>query len=113
MKSSFSLFELILVIVISSIISIYSLSFVKNLYSSNQDLKEQEIIKVDLLSTKIFLQKHKNTLDSLKYKNNTLFYEGDILLEHIKDFAMHKDTNKISIKINFDDKIIQTWEFLP
>ncbi len=112
-KNSFSLFELILVILISSIVVIYSLTFFKKLYSSNNTLQKKEIVKIDLLSTKIFLQKHKNSLDKLSYKDKTLFYDGAILLEKIKDFKIVKNTQKISIKINFDDKVIQSWEFLP
>ncbi len=111
-KSAFSLFELILVILISSVIIVYSLSFFKNLYSSNKNLQKKEIAKIDLLSTKIFLQKHKKTLDKLEYKNDTLFYDRAVLLENTKDFTMSNDTQKISIKINLDDIIVQSWEFL-
>ncbi len=110
-KSAFSLFELILVILISSIMVVYSFSFLKELYSSNKNLQKRETAKVDLLSTKIFLQKHKDNLSKLEYKNNTLYYDGSILLEKVKEFKLNQNKGKISIKINFNDMIIQTWRY--
>lgn len=112
MKNSFSLFEVILVIVLSSIITIYSFSFIKELYSKNKNLQNIEINKLDLLSTKIFLERNKNNLKNLSYKNQTLFFTNSILLENIKDFKIDESKNKISIYINLNDLIIQKWEFL-
>lgn len=112
MKNSFSLLELILTIIISSIITIYSFSFIKELFSTNRELQSIELYKLDLLSTKIFLKKNINDLNKLKYLNETLFFNDNILLEKVKLFEIKQKNKKYQIKINLADKITQRWEFL-
>lgn len=112
MKKAFSLFELIIVIFISSIVIISSLAFAKNIQESQIKKHEIAILKIDLNSTKIFLEKHKNDLSSkLKYENETLYFENNILLKDVKSFAINSSSNKIIVKINLNNMISQTWKF--
>ena len=111
MKNSFSTFELILTIIISSIIMIYSLVFIKELFGTNKDIQQTEIYKIDLLATKAFLQKQKEINKKLKLQDETLFFEENILLEKVKEFNLQKTAKYIQIDINLDNQISQTWKF--
>lgn len=109
MKNSFSLLEIILTLIISSIVIIYSSLFTKELYFQNKNNQNIEIAKIDMLSTKIFLDKNKKDIDKIDYKNENLYFKNSLLLENVKEFKINKDTDKINIYINFDNKIIQDW----
>ena len=112
MKNSFSLLEVILTLIISSIVIIYSTLFTKELFFENRVNQQLEIQKIDLLSTKIFFEKHQKEIEKFNYSNQNLYFENFLLLENIKEFSLNKSANKITIFINLDDKIVQTWEFL-
>ena len=111
MKNSFSLLELIIVIIISSIVIINSLFFLKESYFINKDLQNTEIIKIDLLSTKIFLSKHSTEIkDYVILKDLTLFYKDNILLENVSSFSIEEKTNYFQISISINDKVKQLWK---
>ena len=112
MKNSFSLLEIILTLVISSIVIIYSTFFTKELFFENKTNKALEIHKINLLSTKIFFEKHLYQIDEFKFENQNLYFKNNLLLENIVQFDLNKIRNKIIIFINLDNKISQTWEFL-
>ena len=57
MKNSFSLLEVILTLIISSIVIIYSTFFTKELFFENKINQQLEIQKIDELSTKKFFVK--------------------------------------------------------
>jgi len=112
MKNSFSLLEIILTILISSIIFLYTMGFAKEIFTKNKQSQKLEIKKVDLLFTKVFLQKHaKDLKEKLKYKNRTLYFDKNILLEEVEIFTISFKKNEITIFINLDNKIEQTWSF--
>ena len=111
MKSSFSLFELILTTLISSIVIVYTLVFIKELYSNNNSLQKQEIAKIDLLATKAFLDKKADFFNDIKYENNTLFYKDSPLLEDIVEFKIKKESKIIEIHLNHANKISIKWLF--
>jgi type II secretory pathway component PulJ len=111
MKNSFSLLEIILTLIISSVVIIYSTLFTKELFFENRINQQLEIQKIDLLSTKVFFEKHLNEINEFSFSNNNLYFKNSLLLENVKDFTLNKSTNKVSIQINLDDKIIQNWEF--
>ena len=111
MKNSFSLLEIILTLIISSIVIIYSTLFTKELFFENKINQQLEIQKIDLLSTKIFFEKHLKEIEKFTYSNQNLYFENSLLLENIKEYTINKSLNHITIFINLDDKIVQTWEF--
>jgi hypothetical protein len=111
MKNSFSLFEIILTLIISSIVIIYSTLFAKNLFFENKINEQIEIQKIDLLSTKIFFEKHLNEIDEFSFSNENLYFQNNLLLENVKEFNLIKLANNTTIFINLDNKIVQTWQF--
>lgn len=112
MKNSFSIFELILTLVISSIIIIFSSQYIKEIFLENQNIQTIEKAKIDLRSTKIFIEKNIQNIDKISFSNGNLYFENSKLLNQIKDFKIVKNSKNIKIHINYDDKIVQTWEFL-
>lgn len=110
MKNSFSSLELIASIIISSIVIVYSMLFIKESMFSNTNNQEIEILKLDLLSTKIFLQKHQNLESKLKLEDKILYFENSILLKDVYDFQIQKKTTYYEIDINLDEKIKQVWK---
>ena len=110
MKSSFSLFEIILTVLISSFIIVYSMLYLKESISTNENNRDIEIHKLELLNTKAFLQKQEDISDKLLYKNKTLYFEDSILLKEVQSFSLNKNSSYIEIKINLNDKISQVWK---
>lgn len=110
MKSSFSLFEIILTVLISSFIIVYSMLYLKESISTNENNRDIEIHKLELLNTKAYLQKQEDISDKLSYKNKTLYFEDSILLKEVQSFSLNKNNNFIEIKINLNDKILQIWK---
>ena len=110
MKNSFSLLEIILTLIISSILIIYSTIYAKELFYTNKENQKNEINKINLNSTKIFIETHKNELNQLSYTNNNLYFKNSLLLENVKIFDIKKDDKKINVFINLADKIVQVCE---
>ena len=109
MKNSFSLLEIILTLIISTIVIIYSSFFTKELIIDNKYNQNIEMAKINILSTKIFLEKHKNELDLISYTNKNLYFKNSLLLEKVKEFSLSTTSTYIKININYDDKIKQSW----
>lgn len=113
MKSSFTLLEIILSVVISAIVIINSAYFSKELFQTNKDMQNIEILKLDLLSTKIFLQKNNKDLkEKLNYKNNTLYFDKNILLQNVDEFSILKKTQFYEISIKLSNKIKEKWTII-
>ena len=112
MKNSFSLFELLLTLIISSTIIIFSSKYLKEIYLENQNIQNIEISKIDLRSTKIFLEKNIKDLDKLTFTNNNLYFKNYILLEKVNEFKLIKNSDHIEIFINYDNKITQIWKIV-
>lgn len=112
MKNSFPLLEIILTLIISSIVIIYSTLYTKELFFENKINQQLEIQKIDLLSTKIFFEKHLNEIDDFSFSNENLYFKNFLLLKNVKEFKLNKSTNKVTIFINLDNKMIQNWEFI-
>jgi competence protein ComGC len=111
-KKSFSLFELILVIFISSIILIYSFTFLQQLHQTQNDTQEIAILKIDMNSTKIFIETNlQNIKNELRYEGTTLFFNKNILLKNVSSFARTYSIDTLQIDITLDNKITQTWKF--
>ena len=95
----------------STIVIIYSSFFTKELIIDNKYNQNIEMAKINILSTKIFLEKHKNELDLISYTNENLYFKNSLLLEKVKEFSLSSTSTNIKIDINYDDKIKQSWEF--
>jgi len=112
MKNSFSLFEIVITIFLSSFVIINSMYFTKELFTTQKILLNSEINKIDLLSTRIFLDLHKNELeDKLTFKDNILYFDSEILLLDVSSFSSNKTSGIIKIDIILNDSIKQVWKF--
>jgi hypothetical protein len=112
MKNSFSLLEIILTLILSTIVIIYSTLFTKELFFVNKNNQNIEIAKINIQSTKIFFEKHKKELELIRYSDENLYFKNSLLLENVKSFNMSQNNKYIKININFEDKLKQTWEFI-
>lgn len=111
-KKAFSLLELILVIFISSIVLIYSFTFLQQLHQTQNETQKIAILKIDMNSTKIFLESNLEDIKGkLTYKSNNLFYDKNILLKNVTSFNKSYSLNNLEIDITLDNKITQTWKF--
>lgn len=111
MKNSLSVLEMILTLLISSIIIIYSTYFLKEFTFENTNSQQIQIDKIDLLSTKIFIERHKSEIEKFSYSNKNLYFDGSLLLSDVEKFVLIKESEKITIEINLKNKIVQTWMF--
>jgi type II secretory pathway pseudopilin PulG len=111
-KRSFSLLELILVLFISSIVLIYTFMFTKELYESQISNENTQILKLDINSAKIIIERNlPNSKNSLKYLNKTLYLDNNVLLKNVTSFSKKVLANTMQIDIVIDDKIKQKWEY--
>lgn len=110
MKNAYSFFELIIVLFISSLLIVFTLKFSNELNLAQEENYKLEIYKLELNSTKIFLQKNVNELKTkLKYTNKTLFFKEQILLKEVSNFSLQNNVNYININIEIANKIDQNW----
>lgn len=111
-KKAFSLFELILVLLISSIVLTFSFTFAKELFQTQKQSEKIASLKIDLNSTKILIRKSlPNSKDILKYDGSTLFLDKNILLKNVSSYKQKTINDIFYIDITLDNTISQTWEF--
>lgn len=110
-KSAFSLLELILALFIGSIVVISSFSLSKNLQESQIVNERLAILKLDMNSTKIFIEKNLAKKELLRYDGKTLYFNNRTLLENVSSFKSSSSSNIFTIDIILDKKIAQTWKF--
>ena len=111
MKNSFTIFEIILTLTISSFVIVYTMSFTKELLITNQKTQDLELKNINLHATKIFFKKHKNDLDKIKYLDEKIFFDDSLLLDNVNNFTLEKKEENINIKIEYAKLIKQEWEF--
>ncbi|PKI81152.1 hypothetical protein CP960_06220 [Malaciobacter halophilus] len=92
-KKAFISLELLLVIVIASVILISSYKVVTNIYLSSKNSQIISINRLDLLSSKIILQKRPILIDSLYIKNRNLYINNSLFLQNVKNFKIKNFKN--------------------
>ncbi len=111
-KKSFSLFELIIVILISSIVIVLSSKFTAQIYEHQNFSEQRQIEKLDMLATKIFIKKNiEDALSKLNYDGNILYFGSNILLENVSKFIISNDVYYLYISIELNKHIYQKWVF--
>lgn len=109
---AFSLLELIVVIFIGSSIIVYSTIFSKEYYEAEYKNQEMAILKLDLDSAKIIVEKNlPSSVNKLKYENNKLYLKDSLLLDKVTYFTKQKTSNSLEITIVLDKRIKQNWKF--
>lgn len=111
-KKAFSLFELIIVIFLSSIVLIYTFSFAKELFQAQNTNEKIASLKLDLNSAKIIIKKNlPNSKEELSFDGSTLFLDGNILLKNVTKYEKSSSSDILTIDITLEDSISQTWKF--
>jgi hypothetical protein len=108
------LFELIVVIVLSSILFLTTSNFLITIYKKDKINFSTNLTKIEFESTKLFLKqllKKQNNLQNINYENNKLYYNLNILQNKVTKFNISKQNNiyTINICIKIRDNICQKW----
>lgn len=107
-KKAFSLFEVIISLVIASIIAVASLNYLSDLVKLNKNDMANEIRNLDIKSTKIFLQKNsKNINANLIFNDNKLYFKNSILLDDVSNFSSVENEKYFQIDFDFNNKKYQ------
>jgi len=86
MKKSFSLLEMLVVLVIFSII-IYTVIQLTHIISyTNKQNHQNTLLKIELESTRLFIKNHIDTYHLLSFKGNKILYKDTILLNSVESF---------------------------
>lgn len=100
MKSSFTLIEIIISTIIISIVVATTFNIMLMINKKNNTTYNQTITKIDIESTRLYLQKQfikYRDLKSLRYDNQNLFYNNALLLKNISSFEKIKYKQHIQI----------------
>lgn len=109
-KKSFSIIEILLSIFIISMLTIYTMLFYKDIFLLNEDINEQEILKLELLNTKFFLEKNKN-FNGLKIEDSILYINDNILLKNVTKYKIQNSINYKKLTICLKNIICQEMVF--
>lgn len=110
MKKSFTLLEVIFVLLLSSVIISATVLFIKSMQENNKHNLQRRILDIDLLSTFVFIQNNIKKVKELKYENKNLYFQNKLLLENISSFSIEK--NKKIYLLNICIKKICKKDFL-
>lgn len=110
---AFSLLELIFAIFMGSIIIIYSTVFAKEIYEKEHLKQKLVVLKLDLNSAKIIIEKNlPSSINQLRYDGKNLYYKSNLLLENVTYYSRPKIlNNKIKIELEVDNIVKQDWIF--
>lgn len=106
---SFISIEIIITLVVSSMIIISTLVFQTNIYQEDKNNREIEILKIDLLASKIFLERNIKDISKLYLSEDTLYFDSSVLLKNISDYTFEIKNDFIKITFIIDNKIKQEW----
>jgi len=99
MKKSFTLLEVIFVIIISSLFILSSTLFLKNMALKNDSVYKKREQHLDLKSSFVFIQNNVKEINTLNFQNNNLYFDKKLLLENLLSYEINKNTNAYTIKI--------------
>ena len=108
-SKSFVLVEVIFSVVLFSIIMFYTLNSTLTLQIENKKSYERLTNIILLESTKIFLEK-KNNFSPIKFEDDKLYYDNNLLLSGIKSYSLSNDAKFKVIDICLKN-ICQQWYF--
>jgi len=107
-KKSISLIEIIFILIISSVLFLSISNLSLDLNKTNTTEYKKSILKIEFESTRLFLQKKLSidlNLDKLEYSNNTIYYNGNVLLKNVLSYSKITLNDKITLSICLQDKI--------
>jgi type II secretory pathway pseudopilin PulG len=115
MIKSITLIEVIFSIVLLGIIFLFTSNLLLTL---NQKNTEEQLLltqKIDFESTRLFLNhkiKTDTTLEQLKFKENSLYYDNNLLLQNVDSYTKNSDLNIIYLNLCIKNHITSCQEIL-
>ena len=101
-KRAFTLLELLFSVAIGSLILFSTLSILKVLSQENQKTFNLTVDKIDFETTRLFLGhkiKEDSTLSKLALLEQTLRYDGNILIQNVTSLSKTDNGNGVTLKI--------------
>ena len=107
---AFVLLEVIVSIVLFSILSLGTIEFIFSLRQKNIQTTDMIVQTLKLESTRLFLI-HQKQLDLLILSDNSLYFNGDLLLNKVSKYGIQMTGHIATIEIcTLHDTICQTWK---
>jgi len=107
-KKSIGLIEILFVIVISSVLFISISNVNLDLHKLNSNEYNKNLSKIEFESFRLFLQKRisiDNNLEKLRYQDNIVFYNQNILIKNIVTYSKSVKSNNINIYMCIKNRI--------
>ncbi|WP_066354270.1 hypothetical protein [Aliarcobacter skirrowii] len=108
MKNSFALFEFLIALILSSTLLILSSYVYKSVVTFNKNNQELAIKELSLNSLRAFLEKNRESLFELEFKNSNLYFKNEPLFLNLDSFSIKKESGFfiINLKIPENENII-------
>ena len=107
-KKSISLIEVLFALIISAILFISISNLSLDINNNNSNDNDKNILKIELESTRLFLQKKltiDKKLEKLEYLNNTVYYDNNILVKNVDSYSKLILNDNIILSICLKNKI--------
>lgn len=103
-KKAFSLFEIIITLLIVAIIGVGSINYLNDLVILNKNNMHHEIKNLDIKTTKIFLQKNSKDINTnLSFIENKLYFKNSVLLNDVDNFSSIENENYYEINLDLNN----------
>lgn len=109
MKNSFALFEFLIALVLSSTLFILTSYVYKSVVTFNKNNQELAIKELSLNSLRAFLEKNRESLFELEFKNSNLYFKNELLFLNLDSFSIKKESGFFIINLKTPDNENIIW----
>jgi len=109
MKNSFALFEFLIALVLSSTLLILTSYVYKSVVTFNKNNQELAIKELSLNSLRAFLEKNRESLFELEFKNSNLYFKNELLFLNLDSFSIKKESGLFIINLKTHDNKNIVW----
>lgn len=109
MKNSFALFEFLIALVLSSTLFILTSYVYKSVVTFNKNNQELAIKELSLNSLRAFLEKNRESLFELEFKNSNLYFKNELLFLNLDSFSIKKESGFFIINLKTPDNENIVW----
>lgn len=109
MKNSFALFEFLIALVLSSTLLILTSYVYKSVVTFNKNNQELAIKELSLNSLRAFLEKNRESLFELEFKNSNLYFKNEPLFLNLDSFYIKKESGFFIINLKTPDNKNIVW----
>jgi len=103
-----ALVEMIISMLLLSIVITASMLLFKEFHQKNHTTLNEEITKLELRNTKLFLEKNVSSINQLELTGNKLYFKGNLLLNSVSSFTIQSEENAATVSICIGEKVCQT-----